>query len=90
MIPIKELINKIKWDKREKPEEYTLWFLDLDKLVEMKYTDIKKLDGNFMVVEKEGEEVEIPLHRIREVRRKGVVVWKREVAKQGKQGAEQK
>ena len=90
MIPIKELINKIKWDKRENPEDYALWFLDLDKLVEMKYTDIKNIDGNFMVVEKEGEEIEIPLHRIREVRKKGVVVWKREVAKQGKQGAEQK
>lgn len=79
MIPIKELINKIKWDKRENPEDYALWFLDLDKLVEMKYTDIKNIDGNFMVVEKEGEEVEIPLHRIREVRKKGVVVWKREL-----------
>jgi uncharacterized protein (UPF0248 family) len=79
MIPIKELINKITWDKREKPEDYALWFLDLDRLVEMPYVAIKRLDGNFMVVEKEGEEVEIPLHRVREVRKKGVVVWKREL-----------
>ena len=76
-LAIKELINKIKWDKREKPEDYALWFLDLDRLVEMPYAAIKRLEGNFMVVEREGEEVEIPLHRIREVRKKGVVVWRR-------------
>ena len=78
MISIKELINKIKYDEREKPEEYVLYYYDRveDKLKEIKYMEIKKLDGNFMVLERAGEEVEIPLHRVKEVRKKGEVVWK--------------
>jgi len=77
MIPIKELINKIKWDKRENPEDYTLIYIDLGQRKELAYTAIKRLEGNFMVIDKDLEEVEIPLHRIKEVLKKGKVVWKR-------------
>jgi uncharacterized protein (UPF0248 family) len=77
MIPIKDLINKIKWDKRENPGDYSLSYIDLGKKKELTYTDIKRLEGNFMVIERNGEETEIPLHRIREVKKKGRVVWKR-------------
>ena len=79
MISTKELINKIKYDKRENPEDYMLYYYDRieDKLKELKYTEIKRLEGNFMIVERDGEEVNIPLHRIKEVKKKGIVVWKR-------------
>ena len=77
MQPIKELINKIKWDKRENPEDYSLVYIDLGKKKELDYTSIKRLEGNFMIIERNNEEVEIPLHRIREVKKKGIVVWKR-------------
>jgi uncharacterized protein (UPF0248 family) len=77
MIPIKDLINKIKWDKRESPKDYSLIYIDLGKKKELAYKDIKKLEGNFMIIERNGEETEIPLHRIREVKKKGKVVWKR-------------
>ena len=77
MISIKNLINKIKWDKRENPADYSLIYIDLGKRKELPYTEIKRLEGNFMIIEKQGEEVEIPLHRIREVKKKGKIVWKR-------------
>lgn len=77
MQPIKDLINKIKWDKRENPKEYSLIYIDLGQRKELQYTSIKRLEGNFMIIEKDGEEVDIPLHRIREVKRKGKVAWKR-------------
>ena len=79
MISIKELINKIKYDEREKPEDYVLYYYDRiqDKLKAIKYVEIKRLEGNFMVLERDGEEVEIPLHRVKEVKKKGAVVWKR-------------
>ena len=77
MIPIKDLINKIKWDKRENPEDYILIYIDLGKRKELAYTSIKRLEGNFMVIDRDLEEVEIPLHRIREVKKKGKVIWKR-------------
>jgi uncharacterized protein (UPF0248 family) len=77
MITIKDLINKIKWDKRESPSDYVLIYIDMGERKQLPYTDIKRLEGNFMIVERYGEEVEIPLHRVREVIKKGVVVWKR-------------
>lgn len=79
MITIDELINKIKWDKRENPGEYSLFYIDriTKKLVEIKYTDIKMIDEGLIVLEREGEETNIPLHRIKEVRKKDVAVWKR-------------
>jgi len=77
MQPIKNLINKIKWDKRESPKDYSLIYIDLGKKKGLSYTDIKKLEGNFMIIERNNEKTEIPLHRIREVKKKGKVVWKR-------------
>ena len=77
MIPIKDLINKIKWDKKEIPEDYILIYLDFRKEKPLPYTEIKRLEGNFMVLERNGEEVEIPLHRIKKVKKKGKLIWQR-------------
>ncbi|MBI5880946.1 DUF504 domain-containing protein [archaeon] len=79
MITIDALVNKIKWDSREKPEEYSLFYIDriTKRLVKIKYEDIKRIDEGVLVLDRNGEETEIPLHRIREVRKKGEVVWKR-------------
>ncbi|MBI2124353.1 DUF504 domain-containing protein [Candidatus Pacearchaeota archaeon] len=32
MLPIRHLLNKIKWDKRENPEEYAIYYLDMPKI----------------------------------------------------------
>ena len=79
MITIKGFLNKIKYDKRLKAENFSIYYLDRvnDDLIEIKYDDIKRLEGNFMVLEKDNHEVEIPLHRIRAVKEKDKVVWKR-------------
>jgi len=79
MITIDELVNKIKWDSRETPSEYSLFYIDriTKRLVEIKYKDIKRIDEGVLVLDRNGEETEIPLHRIREVRKKGEVMWKR-------------
>ena len=79
MIPIKDFLNKIKWDKNLNAEDFAVYYLDniSKKLVELKFKDILRVEGNFMVIFKEDEETFIPLHRIREVRRKEELVWKR-------------
>ena len=81
MIPIKDLLNKIKWDKRELPEEYLVYYLDRisQKLIKINYNDIKKFEDNFIVIEKNNEETYIPMHRIKEVRKNNVLVWKRSI-----------
>jgi len=78
MIPIKSLLNKIKWDKRENPSEYTLFYLDriLNKSIQIPYTKIKKLEGSFMILDNV-EESNIPLHRIKKVMKNNEIVWER-------------
>lgn len=79
MIRLKELINKIKWDKRENPEDYILAYWDnmTRKLVEFPYKAIKEKSKSFITIEMDGEEKEIPTHRIKLVKKKGETVWKR-------------
>jgi uncharacterized protein (UPF0248 family) len=79
MRTIKDFLNKIKWDKNLNAEDFIVCYLDniSKELVELKFKDILRVEGNFMVILKEDEETFIPLHRIREVRRKEELVWKR-------------
>lgn len=79
MIPIRELLNKIKWDKRENPKDYAVFYYDRveDLLKEIKYEDIKRIDSGFLIIELAGKDVNIPLHRIKKVKKKGGVVWER-------------
>lgn len=78
MITIKDLLNKIKWDKREKPENYDIFYFDriLKKLIKIPYTKIKRLEGSFMVLDNI-EGTNIPLHRIKKVTKNDVIVWER-------------
>ena len=79
MISIKELLDKLKWDKRFNPEEYTLYYHDRvkDELIPVDYIKIKRIEGSFMIIEHDGEEVSIPLHRIHKVMKGKMNVWSR-------------
>ena len=78
MIPIKDLIDKIKWDKRENPKQYAIFYFDRIKktLIKIPYTKIKRIEGSFMILNNE-EESNIPLHRVKKVMKNDVVVWER-------------
>ncbi len=78
MIYIKDLLNKIKWDKRENPEDYKIYYFDRieNKLIPLRFEEIKEIDGNFLRLDRE-EETFIPLHRIKKVTKKEKVVWER-------------
>ncbi|MBU3942047.1 MAG: DUF504 domain-containing protein, partial [Nanoarchaeota archaeon] len=43
--------------------------------MEIRFNDIKSVEGSFMVVGE--EESQIPLHRIRQVKKKGIIIWQR-------------
>ena len=74
---IRDLLNKIRWDNNEKPEDYSISYLDRvsKKNIEIRFKDIKSIEGSFMVVGEESSN--IPLHRIRKVKNKGKVIWQR-------------
>jgi uncharacterized protein (UPF0248 family) len=80
MQSIKDLINKIKWDKNLKPEEYIIGYLDRIKsqVIEIPFNKIEKIEGNsFQITNEKMETVEIPLHRIKIVKRSNKLIWKR-------------
>ena len=79
MQTIKELLNKIKWDKNETPESYVLYYEDrLEKqLKPIKFKDVKRVEDNFLVLENDMEETYIPLHRVKKVKTNGKTVWMR-------------
>ena len=78
MITIKELLNKIKWDKNLNPKDYSLFYLDriTNELKEIRYKDIKDIEDNFMIL---ADDTNIPLHRIKEVRKQGKLIWRRTI-----------
>jgi len=80
MQPIHDLLNKIKWDKRENPKQYSIFYYDriLKKLIKIPYAKIKRIEGSFMVLGDE-EESNVPLHRIKKVARDNIVVWERKI-----------
>lgn len=79
MQPIKPLLNRIKWDKRENPEQYSIFYFDrISKtLIKINYVDIKRFEDNFIIVNRNNEEVNIPMHRIKKVKKDEKIIWKR-------------
>lgn len=76
MITIREFLNKIFWSAEEQKSDYVLIYLDLGELKELPLEKVKTIEKYFMIVEKNGEAT-IPLHRIRAVKKKGEIVWRR-------------
>ena len=84
MILIKETLNKIKGDKRENPNDYSIVFWDnvIEEVREFPFTAIKEISENFVLLELCGcgEEREIPLPEIKMVKKKGEIIWKRSIS----------
>ncbi len=79
MKTILELLNKIKWDKRENKNDYKIFYYDRinKKNIKIKFTDIKNFDKLFIMVNKNKKEINIPLHRIKIVKKNETITWKR-------------
>jgi uncharacterized protein (UPF0248 family) len=91
MITIKDLLNKIKWDNREDPRNYEFFYKDrfLIELQRIKCDDIINVEDGFMFIKsvrtvkfggktsREEHILPIPLHRIKQVTKKKVVIWER-------------
>ncbi|MDP6642350.1 MAG: DUF504 domain-containing protein [Candidatus Nanoarchaeia archaeon] len=75
MIPIKDLINKIRWDKDLDRDGYLLHYVDriVNSIKEIKFNEIQSIEGDFIVLYNK----EVPLHRVRKVTKFGKVLWER-------------
>lgn len=76
MISVKHFLDKIKWDKRIDPKDYSIVYFDRvsGKEVEVRYNNME-VDNGFMKI----NDSSIPLHRVIKIKKKGKVVWERKL-----------
>jgi len=84
MIPIHELLNRIRWDENYGKADFVIGYYDrvADKIIRVPFKEVS-LDPedhfDFSLVDDEGNVHTIPLHRIRQVFRNDGLVRERRV-----------
>jgi uncharacterized protein (UPF0248 family) len=82
MIPIQDLLHRIRWDPEFRKGRFEIAYLDkvADTLVRVPFTELRFEPGErfgFEIVGLHGESQLIPFHRVREVYRDGELIWQR-------------
>jgi uncharacterized protein (UPF0248 family) len=82
MMPIKELLNRIRWDKAFGKGDFEIGYEDhiAQKVIFVQFKSIRFKKRNhisFQVENAEGEVQTIPFHRVREVYKDGSLIWHR-------------
>jgi uncharacterized protein (UPF0248 family) len=83
MIPIHELLNRIRWDKEFGRGDFRIGYYDRieDRLIRVSLREIFfEPDDHFSfdLIDHEGVLHSIPLHRIKQVYKDGELIWYRE------------
>jgi uncharacterized protein (UPF0248 family) len=79
MAYLRDLLNDIKQDATEHPADYTFAYEDrvLRQLIEKKYADIKRIEASSVVIDMAGEEIALPLTRIKLLKKGKEILWQR-------------
>ena len=83
MIPIHELLNRIRWDAAFAEGNFVLGYYDrvAGKVIRVPLARVQLTPGEhfaFQVTDADGATHEVPFHRVREVYRNGALIWHRE------------
>lgn len=83
MLPIHELLARIRWDRQFGRGEFAVGYLDrvAGGIVVVPFASIRFPEGErfaFEVSDDEGVVHSIPYHRVRQVLRDGEIIWQRE------------
>jgi uncharacterized protein (UPF0248 family) len=82
MIPIQDLLNRIRWDKEFGEGSFEVGYYDriLDTIIKVPFCEIRFIPDNhfaFQVIDQNEITISIPFHRCREVYKNGLLIWKR-------------
>lgn len=82
MLPIQHLLSRIRWDREFGTGFFEIGYLDhvAQRIIRIPFTRTHFLEGDsfsFHLEDAAGEMVSIPFHRIREVYRNGILIWRR-------------
>lgn len=88
MVPIQELLNRIRWDKEFGKGFFEIGYCDRveRRIIRIPLQEIHFRKGNrfsFQLETFEGEVQSIPFHRVREVYKNGSRIWRRPCEKGG-------
>lgn len=82
MIPIHELLSRIRWDPHYAASRFVIGYWDRVE-GKVRHADLRQIGWDaenpsfFDLVDEEGVTHSIPFHRVREVWRDGALVWER-------------
>lgn len=82
MIPIQDLLNRIRWDEHF-GGAFVIGYYDRvrDAIVQVAFSEISFPPGDhfaFELIDEEGIVHSVPYHRVRHVLRNGELIWQRE------------
>lgn len=82
MTPIQDLLHRIQWDPAFGRGEFELGYLDrlAHRIVRVPWQRVRLASGEHFALdvrEEDGSQHMVPLHRVREVWRDGVLIWQR-------------
>jgi len=84
--PLKNILNRLRWDDREKPEQYVITYRHRgapDDVMRISASKVARLGKSYFTIlegsSDESEETIIPFHRILEIRNvaDGRIIWKK-------------
>ena len=83
MIPIQDLLNRIRWDPVFGQADFAIGFYDRREksIIRLPLKEIWFEEDDhfrFYLADREGEVHPVPLHRVKEVYRNGLLIWHRE------------
>lgn len=83
MLPLHELLSRIRWDAEFARGEFRIGYFDriLGRLVYLPLAEIHPEQDshfNFEITDEDGVRHSIPYHRIKEVWKNGELIWHRE------------
>ena len=83
MMPIQELLNRIRWDRAFAKVEFIIGYYDRIEAriikVPLRMISFDEDDRfTFQVTDDDGELHNVPFHRVRDVYRDGKLIWHRE------------
>ena len=82
MMPIQDLLNRIRWDKEFARGRFELGYFDRveRRVITVPFQSVEfppETPGTFSVVDEDGRFHHVPFHRVREVWKDGHCIWRR-------------
>lgn len=82
MLPLQQLLHRIKWDPEFGRGDLALGYYDrvVDREIVVPFTSVTidaEQHGTFTVTDEDGVTHRIPLHRVRTVYKDGAAIWRR-------------